>query len=177
MYEPGRVLKVEFYKYPEGRPHYWWEARVVEVRREGSAQGGGMGVAVLVHAPAGFVFHHETKGIVTTVDHHAYVAFFEGRWYSGGPDVDRGGEVVGYYWNVQTPPVFEGSRIWQYDLELDVRCTPELACEACDAAEFEARRRLYPEAWARAALSAVEEIREHVRRARWPVRRPWAPLS
>lgn len=77
--------------------------------------------------------------------------------------------MLEYYWNVQTPSVFEPARIWQFDLELDVRCSADRTCEVCDLAEFEARRRLYPPGWAEATLRAVEEIRAHVREARWPV--------
>lgn len=158
-YAVGQRLRIEFYKYPEQRLHYWWEAEVAEVRAAG----------VLVYMPAGFAFHHETKGRVFKVGHQAYVAFFPGRWYSGGPDLDPDGQVLEYYWNVQTPPVFEPGRIWQYDLELDVRCRADHTCEVCDLAEFEARRGLYPAGWAESALRAVEEIQAHVREARWPV--------
>lgn len=174
-YRPGQRLRVEFYKYPERRLHYWWEASVAEVRRDGTRLS-----AVLVHMPVGFLFHHESRGLVRAIDHQAYVAFFRGRWFSGGPDLDPAGHVLEYYWNVQTPPVFEANRIWQYDLELDVRCRADHTCQVWDLEEFEARRHLYPPAWVRAALDAVEAIRAHVREGRWPVRPgerpgPWLP--
>ena len=80
---------------------------MVEVREEG----------VLTLLPQGGVFHHEGKGRRVVLDHDAYVAFFPGAWYSGGPDV-REGRVLEYYWNVQTPAVWTGrasaSTIWSW---------------------------------------------------------------
>ena len=184
VYALGRRLRIEFYKYPEQRLHYWWEAQVVEVRLRGPGDSDADGTppsaasgttwsapvsGVLVHMPLGFEFHHETKGRVFRMDHQAYVAFFPGRWYSGGPDLDAQGRVLEYYWNVQTPPVFEADRIWQYDLDLDVRCKADHTCEVWDRGEFEARKHLYPPEWVESALRAVEEIRAHVREGRWPV--------
>jgi hypothetical protein len=32
---PGDLVRVEFLKFPGDLLHYWWEARVVEVREEG----------------------------------------------------------------------------------------------------------------------------------------------
>lgn len=173
MYTPGQVVRVEFYKYPERRRHYWWEARVVEVRRDGAAPDGLS--AVLLHMPVGFSFHHESKGLTLRMDHQAFVAFFAGRWYSGGPDLDASGRVLEYYWNVQTPPTFEPDRIWQYDLELDVRARADHVTQVRDVDEFEARRHLYPADWVEAAWRAVEEIRTHMREARWPVLPPSTP--
>lgn len=161
-YAPGDRLRIEFYKYPEDRRHYWWEAEVVEVREEG----------VLVHMPWGFEFHHESQGRILRVDHQAYVAFFGGRWYSGGPDLDAEGKVLEYYWNIQTPPRFEPGRIWQYDLELDVKCKADHTCQVFDAEEFAARRPLYPPQWVEQALRAVREVERLVKEGRWPVLPP-----
>lgn len=175
MYTPGQRLRVEFYKYPEQRLHYWWEAEVAEVRLQAAArhdpgvEPAQLVSGVLVYMPVGFEFHHETRGRVFKMDHQAYVAFFPECWYSGGPDLDAEGRVLEYYWNVQTPPVFEPGRIWQYDLEVDVRCKADHSCEVWDLGEFEARRGLYPPEWAESALRAIEEIKAHVREARWPV--------
>lgn len=162
MYEPGQRLRLEFWKYPEERLHYWWEAEVREVR-EG---------AVLLYMPLGFEFHHESKRRVVRVDHQAYVAFFEGRWYSGGPDLDTEGRVLEYYWNIQTPPRLEPQRIWQYDLELDVRCKADHRCQTYDLEEFAARAPLYPVEWVERAQEAVMEIERHMRRGEWPVLPP-----
>lgn len=75
---------MEFYKYPEEALHYFWEAEVVEVRPEG----------VLTLLPQGGVFHHVGKGRSLVLDHDAYVAFFPGAWYSGGPTCGREGPGV-----------------------------------------------------------------------------------
>jgi protein associated with RNAse G/E len=158
-YRLGQTLRLEFWKYPEHRLHYWWTAQVAEVR-EG---------AVLLHMPVGFEFHHESRGKTVRVDHQGYVAFFEGGWYSGGPDLDGWGEVLEYYWNVQTPPVFEPERIWQYDLELDVRCKADHTCSVVDEDEFAAKTGVYPAAWVEASRRAVGEIQLHVQEGRWPV--------
>ncbi len=94
---PGERVRVEFYKFPGDRLHYFWEAQAVEVRPEG----------VLTLLPRGGVFHHAAKGKRVVLDHDAFVAFFPGAWYSGGPDV-REGRVLEYYWNVQTPAEWTG---------------------------------------------------------------------
>jgi len=130
---PGQKVRVEFYKYPEEALHYFWEAEVVEVRPEG----------VLTLLPQGGVFHHVGKGRSLVLDHDAYVAFFPGAWYSGGPDV-REGRVLEYYWNVQTPALWTGDAFRQYDLELDVKCRADHTCEVFDREEFLAKRSLYP---------------------------------
>lgn len=163
-YGVGERLRLEFWKHPEERLHYWWEAEVAE-GREG---------AVLLYMPIGFEFHHESKNKVVQVDHQGYIAFFEGRWYSGGPDLDGQGNVLEYYWNVQTPPRFEPGRIWQYDLELDVRCKADHTCLVVDEDEFEAKANLYPPGWVQSATRAVEEVKLHVRERRWPVLPPGA---
>ncbi len=164
-YRVGETVRVEFYKYPEGRRHYWWEAEVVEVRLEG----------VLTRMSVGAWFHHEARGRVYRIDHEAYVAFFPGRWYSGGPDLDAAGRVLEYYWNVQTPPNLEEGRIWQYDLDLDVRCRADHACRVWDRAEFEARKPRYPAVWVMQAEAAVAAVLAHMRARRWPVRPPGVP--
>jgi len=133
---------VEFYKYPEEALHYFWEAEVVEVRPEG----------VLTLLPQGGVFHHVGKGRSLVLDHDAYVAFFPGAWYSGGPDV-REGRVLEYYWNVQTPALWTGEAFRQYDLELDVKCRADHTCEVFDREEFLAKRPLYPRAWVEEAAA------------------------
>ncbi|RIH83219.1 hypothetical protein Mterra_02346 [Calidithermus terrae] len=162
MYALGQQLRVEFWKYPEERLHYWWEAEVREVR-EG---------AVLLYMPPGFEFHHESKQRVLRVDHQAYVAFFEGRWYSGGPDLDPQGRVLEYYWNVQTPPRFEVGLIRQYDLELDVKCRADHRCQTFDLEEFAAKVNRYPAEWVEQARQAVAEIERHVQQREWPVLPP-----
>lgn len=129
---PGDWVRVEFRKFPGDTLHYLWEARVVEVRPEG----------VLTLLPQGGVFHHVAKGKAVVLDHDAYVAFFPGAWYSGGPDV-REGRVLEYYWNVQTPAEWTGKGFRQYDLELDVRCRADHTCEVFDREEFLAKRALY----------------------------------
>ncbi|MBF6593611.1 MAG: DUF402 domain-containing protein [Thermaceae bacterium] len=158
-YRIGEPLRLEFWKYPEQRLHYWWEAQVTEVRDS----------AVLVHMPLGFEFHHESKGKVVRVEHQAQVAFFAGRWYSGGPDLDAQGKVLEYYWNIQTPAHFEPERIWQYDLELDVRCKADHICQVIDQEEFAVKVGLYPPQWVQAATRAVEEVQLHMKEGRWPV--------
>jgi protein associated with RNAse G/E len=126
-------------------------------------------------SPRAGVFHHEGKGRRVVLDHDAYVAFFPGAWYSGGPDV-REGRVLEYYWNVQTPAVWTGAGFRQYDLELDVRCRADHTCQVFDREEFLAKRPLYPEAWVARAEEAVEAIFRHVREGRWPVLPPGEPL-
>ncbi len=163
--QPGDVLRLEFYKYPEDRLHYFWEARVVEVREEG----------ILTLLPQGGLFHHVSKGRSVVLDHDAYVAFFPGAWYSGGPDV-REGRVLEYYWNVQTPPLWTGKGFRQYDLELDVRCRADHTCSVFDQEEFSAKRALYPKGWVEGAERALEAILRHMRERRWPVLPPEAPL-
>jgi len=162
---PGQKVRVEFYKYPEEALHYFWEAEVVEVRPEG----------VLTLLPQGGVFHHVGKGRSLVLDHDAYVAFFPGAWYSGGPDV-REGRVLEYYWNVQTPALWTGDAFRQYDLELDVKCRADHTCEVFDREEFLAKRPLYPRAWVEAAERAVEAVFRHMREGRWPVLPPGEPL-
>lgn len=161
-YQIGQMVRVEFWKYPADTLHYWWEAQVCEQRED----------AVLVHMPRGFTFHHESKNRVLQVDHQAYVAFFVGRWYSGGPDLDAEGKVLEYYWNIQTPPRFEPGRIWQYDLEIDVKCRADHHCQAFDLEEFAAKAPLYPSEWVEQATCAVEQVRQHMRRQQWPVLPP-----
>lgn len=164
-YRSGQVLRVEFWKYPEQRLHYWWEAQVLEVREEG----------LLTLLPLGSWFHHESRGRQIHLEHEGRVAFFPGRWYSGGPDLDDKGEVLEYYWNLQTPPVFEASRIWQYDLELDLRAKADHTAQVFDEAEFAAKRSLYPKVWVRSVYAALNEIKERMERSLWPVLPPAPP--
>jgi len=159
MYTLGQRLRLEFWKHPEHKLHYWWEAEVALLRDEG----------VLVHMPLGFDFHHMSKNRVVKVDHQAYVAFFAGRWYSGGPDLDAQGKVLEYYWNIQTPPTFEVNRIWQYDLEIDVKTRADHTSEVFDQEEFEAKKHLYPPQWVENAQKAVKEIERLVAQEEWPV--------
>ncbi len=161
----GDRLRLEFWKYPEDRLHYYWEAQVVEVRPEG----------VLTLLPEGGVFHHVSKGREVVLDHAAYVAFFPGAWYSGGPDI-RGGKVLEYYWNIQTPAEWTGEGFRQYDLELDVRCQADHTCQVFDWEEFWAKRGLYPKAWVEEAQKAVEAVLGHMRQGLWPVLPPGEPL-
>ncbi|WP_337868570.1 DUF402 domain-containing protein [Meiothermus sp.] len=161
-YQIGQTLRVEFWKYPADTLHYWWEAQVYELREEG----------VLVYMPLGFEFHHVSKNWLLRVDHQAYVAFFVGRWYSGGPDLDAEGSVLEYYWNIQTPPRFEPDRIWQYDLEIDVKCKADHTCQAFDLEEFATKAPLYPVEWVEQATQAVQQVERHVRRQQWPVLPP-----
>lgn len=161
-YQIGQTLRVEFWKYPADTLHYWWEAQVYELREEG----------VLVYMPLGFEFHHVSKNRLLRVDHQAYVAFFAGRWYSGGPDLDAEGSVLEYYWNIQTPPRFEPGRIWQYDLEIDVKCKADHTCQAFDLEEFATKAPLYPAEWVEQATQAVQQVERHVRRQQWPVLPP-----
>ncbi|MCX7802628.1 MAG: DUF402 domain-containing protein [Meiothermus ruber] len=161
-YPTGQVVRIEFWKYPAHTLHYWWEARVCEQREEG----------LLVHMPLGFEFHHESKRRVLRVNHQAYVALFVGRWYSGGPDLDAEGRVLEYYWNIQTPPRFESDRIWQYDLEIDVKCKADHTCQTFDLEEFAAKAPLYPAEWVEQATRAVQRVERHMRRREWPVLPP-----
>jgi protein associated with RNAse G/E len=161
-YQIGQTLRVEFWKYPADTLHYWWEAQVYELREEG----------VLVYMPLGFEFHHVSKNRLLRLDHQAYVAFFVGRWYSGGPDLDAEGSVLEYYWNIQTPPRFEPDRIWQYDLEIDVKCKADHTCQAFDLEEFATKAPLYPAEWVEQATQAVQQVERHVRRQQWPVLPP-----
>ncbi|WP_036270421.1 DUF402 domain-containing protein [Meiothermus rufus] len=167
-YAIGQTLRIEFWKYPAHTLHYWWEAQVCELR-EG---------AVLVHMPLGFSFHHVSKQRRVQVAHQAYVAFWVGRWYSGGPDLDAEGQVLEYYWNIQTPPRFEPKRIWQYDLEIDLKCRADHTCQIFDLEEFAAKAPLYPAEWVEEALRAIRQVEQHMRQRAWPVRppgpgRPW----
>ncbi|MER3536461.1 MAG: DUF402 domain-containing protein [Thermus sp.] len=161
----GAWVRVEFFKYPEGALHYFWEAKVVEVRPEG----------VLTLLPQGGLFHHVSKGRSVVLDHEAYVAFFPGAWYSGGPDV-REGRVLEYYWNIQTPFEWTGEAFRQYDLELDVKCRADHACEVFDREEFLRKRPLYPEEWVLKAEEAVGEVFRHMAERRWPVLPPGEAL-
>lgn len=161
-YQIGQALRVEFWKYPADTLHYWWEAQVYELHDEG----------VLVYMPLGFEFHHVSKNRLLQVDHQAYVAFFVGRWYSGGPDLDAEGSVLEYYWNIQTPPRFEPDRIWQYDLEIDVKCKADHTCESFDLEEFATKAPLYPAEWVEQATQAVQQVERHMRRQQWPVLPP-----
>ncbi|MCX7784043.1 MAG: DUF402 domain-containing protein [Meiothermus sp.] len=161
-YQIGQTVRVEFWKYPADRLHYWWEAQVCELREEG----------VLVYMPLGFAFHHVSKNRVLRVAHQAYVAFFVGRWYSGGPDLDAEGKVLEYYWNIQTPPRFEPGRIWQYDLEIDLKCRADHHCQTFDLEEFAAKAPLYPTEWVEQASRAVQQVERHMRRQEWPVLPP-----
>ena len=115
------------------------------------------------------------KGRSLVLDHDAYVAFFPGAWYSGGPDV-RQGKVLEYYWNVQTPAEWTGKAFRQYDLELDVKCRADHACQVFDREEFLAKRHLYPRAWVEEAERAVEAILRHMGEGRWPGLPPGEPL-
>lgn len=164
MYLLGQQLRIEFWKYlgsnTKPRLHYWWEATVHEIRSEG----------ILVYMPLGFEFHHISKNRVIPVDHQAYVAFWMGCWYSGGPDLDSEGRVLEYYFNIQTPPNFEEGRIWQYDLELDLKCRADHSFEVFDTQEFEAKRSAYPPDWVENALGAVEQVKALVAEAHWPMR-------
>ena len=161
-YSVGQKLRIEFWKYPAHALHYWWEARICELRDEG----------LLVHMPLGFEFHHVSKNRRLRVDHQAYVAFFAGRWYSGGPDLDAEGRVLEYYWNIQTPPRFESGRIWQYDLEIDIKCRADHSCEVFDVEEFEAKAPHYPTEWVQQAARAVQQVEQHVKQQEWPVLLP-----
>lgn len=124
---------------------------------------------VLVYIPLGFEFHHLGKNRRQRVENQAYVAFFAGRWYSDGPDLDEDGRVLEYYWNIQTPLHFEPDRIWQYDLEIDVKCKADHTCEVFDLEEFTAKAPLYPAEWVEQAIQAVQQGEQQMRQQQWPV--------
>lgn len=160
LYRIGQSLRIEFYKYPEQRLHYWWEATVHQVHPD----------AVMVYMPVGFTFHHVSKGRSFTVNHQAYVVFWQHKWYSGGPDLDAQGHVLEYYWNFQTPPQFEAERIWQYDLEVDLKTQANHQSQLFDLEEFEAKRAVYPSDWVNAVETAIPELQNHIAQQGWPVR-------
>ena len=166
LYVVGQTVTLEFRKWDD-RVHYHWDAQVLEVFED----------RVLVGSKAGTVFHHLSRGKTITLDHDARLAFWQGRWFSGGPDLEPHNErVLEYYFNIGTPPEFLADRIVVIDLELDLKARPDLTLEEFDWDEFfEAKAKFgYPD-WleCRVRLAALE-VRELLSRAEWPCLAPQA---
>ena len=183
LYSVGQPLTLEFRKWDD-RLHYHWGASVLEVFED----------RVLVGSSAGTVFHHVTKGRTIVLDHDARLAFWQGRWFSGGPDLEPRRDsdretrrdpdlepgpqrVIEYYINIGTPPEFHADRITVVDLELDLKSRPDLTLEEFDWDEFQdAKARYgYPEWLERRVVLAAQEVRELFSRAAWPCLAPQAP--
>lgn len=164
LYKPGETVRLEFRKWDD-RPHYHWDASVLEVHRD----------RVLVGMKAGTVFHHVTRGYETALEHDGELAFWDGRWFSGGPDFAAGTrDVLEYYFNVGAPPEFAVGRITMVDLELDLKAKPDLSLEEFDWDEFEEAKQKYAyPAWLERRIRlAAQEIRDLVEGREWPVLEP-----
>jgi hypothetical protein len=172
LYAVNQSVTLEFRKWDD-RLHYFWNAGVLEVFAD----------RVLVASRAGTVFHHVTRGRTITLEHDARLAFWQGRWYSGGPDLEprrdtdlepRSERVLEYYINIGTPPEFRADRIVVVDLELDLKARPDLTLEEFDWDEFlEAKSRFAYPAWLeRRVRLAAQEVRDHFSRAEWPCLAP-----
>jgi len=164
LYTVGETVRLEFRKWDD-RLHYHWDAQILEVYAD----------RALVGMKAGTIFHHVSRGYEIALEHDGELAFWDGRWFSGGPDFAAGTrKVLEYYFNVNTPPEFEPGRIALVDLELDLKARPDLRLEEFDWDEFqEARQKYaYPEWLERRVRRAALEIRELVTRREWPVLEP-----
>jgi uncharacterized protein len=161
IYTPDQTVTLEFRKWDD-RLHYHWQAQVLEVFAD----------RVLLGFRAGTVFHHVTRGKTITLDHDGRLAFWQGAWFSGGPDLQAGTEtVLEYYFNINTPPEFSPDKIVTIDLELDLKARPDLSVEEFDLEEFlEAKAKsAYPEWLERRVKLAALEVRDLLSRAAWPV--------
>jgi uncharacterized protein len=161
LYSPGQEVRLEFRKWDD-RLHYHWQARMLEVFAD----------RVLVGSLAGTVFHHVSREQTITLEHDARLAFWQGGWFSGGPDLEPGTDrVIEYYFNIGTPPEFSPDRIVAIDLELDLKARPDLSSETFDLDEFlEAKQHYgYPDWLERRVKLAALEVRELLSRAAWPV--------
>jgi uncharacterized protein len=164
IYAPNQTVHLEFRKWDD-RSHYHWDVRVLEVHAD----------RVLVGMKAGTVFHHVTRGHEIALEHDGELAFWDGRWFSGGPDFVVGTRnVLEYYFNVGTPPEFETDKITVVDLELDLKAKPDLTLEEFDWDEFfEAKAKYGYPAWLeRRVRQAALEVRDLFARREWPVLEP-----
>ena len=160
-YRVNQVLTLEFRKWDD-RLHYHWQANVLEVFAD----------RVLFGFRAGTIFHHVTRGKTITLEHDARLAFWQGAWFSGGPDLKSGTNVVlEYYFNINTPAEFLPDKIVTIDLELDLKARPDLSVEEFDLDEFlEAKEKYaYPDWLERRVKLAALEVRDLLSRAQWPV--------
>ena len=164
LYTVGETVHLEFRKWDD-RLHYHWDASVLETHTD----------RVLVGMKAGTVFHHVTRGHEIALPHDGELAFWDGRWFSGGPDfAPDTRRVLEYYFNVGTPPEFTSGRITVIDLELDLKARPDLTLEEFDRDEFvEAKASFGYPAWLeRRVRAAALEVRELVGRQEWPILEP-----
>jgi hypothetical protein len=161
IYTVGQTVRLEFRKWDD-RLHYHWDAQILEVLVD----------RVLVGMQAGTVFHHVTRGFDVRLDHDGMLAFWDGRWYSGGPDFASGTRrVLEYYFNIGTPPEFLPGLIRVIDLELDLKARPDLSLEEFDWDEFHAAKQRfgYPDWLERRVHLAALEVRELLKQREWPV--------
>lgn len=161
LYTPNQTVTLEFRKWDD-RLHYHWQANVLEVFAD----------RVLFGFRAGTIFHHVTRGKTITLEHDARLAFWQGAWFSGGPDLKSGTNVVlEYYFNINTPAEFLPDKIVTIDLELDLKARPDLSVEEFDLDEFlEAKQKYaYPDWLERRVKLAALEVRDLLSRAQWPV--------
>jgi uncharacterized protein len=164
IYTTHQTVHLEFRKWDD-RLHYHWDVQVLEVHTD----------RVLVGMNAGTIFHHITRGHDITLEHDGELGFWNGRWFSGGPDFAAGTRrVLEYYFNVGTPPEFTPGEITVIDLELDLKAKPDLTLEEFDWDEFfEAKEKYGYPAWLeRRVRQAALEVRDLVTRREWPVLEP-----
>lgn len=145
------LVHIDQRKWPDRR-HYQYEVRMLGRDRYGT----------WVHAPAGTVvrrgddasFRWEAGGIGLIPEDEWWIAEF----FTDHP-------VITLYVNIGTPPEWEGSRLTQIDLDLDVVRRLDGSVEIIDEDEFEDHRvRLgYPAELIRGARDAADRAARLVR--------------
>ncbi len=65
------------------------------------------------------------------------------RWYSVFQFLNSDGSTRLYYCNVNTPPVFDETKLGYIDLDIDILVHPDFSYQVLDLEEFEANARHY----------------------------------
>ena len=126
--------------------------------------------AHLIEAGAGLAVTETKAGLAVRTARGLWVDpwntrghYWSDRWYNVIRLEDPDGRLAGFYCNIATPAIFDGSTLRYIDLQLDVRVFVEPAgwrVEVLDEDEFEAARvrYAYPDEVVAKALAAIEEV-------------------
>jgi uncharacterized protein len=127
----------------DGRLHRSWRAHVE--RREGPL--------VILDAFFAEEVRHPVLGTIEAGT-HSREFFWTDRWYSVFRFGGRGGRLLCFYCNVNTPARLEGDTLSFVDLDVDVLVRPDFTFDVLDEDEFEANAHLF---------GYTEELRARVR--------------
>ena len=142
-----------------GRPHRTWRARLET--REGS-------LIVLDAFFAEEVRHPILGTIEAGTLSKEY--FWTDRWYSVFRFGAKGGQLLNFYCNVNTPARLEDGTLYFTDLDIDVLVKPDLSYSILDEDEFERHAELYsyPPEYRTRARAALDELISLVEGRKFP---------